>query len=183
MTVGIFEESAGIVQHVIGEIPLAPEPVRVFLSYAHEDRRHCVGLVDHLTPTADQGLISVWCDDNIIVGDPWHGQIGDALDAAEIFVLLLSAPALSSSYIRANELRPALRRARREPGSLDIMPVLLRACGVEHDPDIDVPQVLRRAEGPIIAGTGDDDAGLAFLAREIRQRALRRRGITEDDLW
>ncbi len=79
---------------------------RVFLSYSHADDRWRDRFLVH----AKSWDLDVWADPYIRVGDDWHREIGDALDAARIGVCLVSVDFLASDYIREYELKPIRER-------------------------------------------------------------------------
>ena len=179
---GIFEESTILVQQVLGDIPVEPEPVKVFLSYSGADGYERNVLLTHLKQTG-RNLLSVWSDSRLTVGEGWHGEISRELARAEIFVLLVSSHALSSSYIRSHEIRPALERHRRPDGRLKFFPALLKACNYSNDPDIGSYQVVHFEGSPIVSVGVDLHRAMAFLAAEICKEALRMRDMKMDDMW
>jgi internalin A len=98
--------------------------VRLFISYSHEDERHRDALESHLKVLKSAGLVDIWHDRRIDPGDDWKGQIGQALEEADIMVLLVSAGFLASDYCNDVELRRALER--RAAGDCTVVPVLVR---------------------------------------------------------
>ncbi len=111
----------------------AAAPAPIFISYAHRDnespdpaKRWLDRLTEHLKPLAAQGLVAVWSDQRIQIGDSWQQHITAALTNARVAILLVSPAFLASDYIRNNELPLLFRRARDE--GVTILPVILRPC-------------------------------------------------------
>src|SRR2546425_10101985 len=84
---------------------------RVFVSYSHKDQRWLDRLHVHLKPLERQGLVELWDDTRIAAGTIWRSEIKQAIDTAQVAVLLISADFLASDFIAADELPPLLRRA------------------------------------------------------------------------
>lgn len=117
-----------------------PEPniaKPVFISYAHKDnegtdpaKRWLDRLKEQLEPLVQQDNITVCSDQDIGLGEDWHGHIQAHLNGARAAVLLVSPAFLASKYIRSSEL-PVLLRHAKENG-VRIIPVILRPCLVEE---------------------------------------------------
>jgi ABC-type branched-subunit amino acid transport system substrate-binding protein len=99
-------------------------PVKVFISYAHEDEMLLNELKVHLRPLVRQGLIELCYDRDVSAGTEWEQEIGQYLDAAQIILLLVSPDFLNSEYCYGNELERALERHQR--GEVCVIPVVLR---------------------------------------------------------
>ena len=89
------------------------KPIRVFVSYSHADQRWLERLKVHLTPLHKQPEIDVWEDTRIKVGSKWRKEIQDAVNRANVAVLIISADFLASDFIRTNELPPLLKAAAK----------------------------------------------------------------------
>ncbi|MEI8347005.1 MAG: TIR domain-containing protein [Pseudomonadota bacterium] len=104
--------------------------VKVFISYAHEDKEYFKNIKKHLGPitgiTGTAGIIELWADDEIKPGEDWNKEILQNLGEADIILFLVSHHFLNSRYIRNNEL--AVGYERREGGSAVIIPILLTPC-------------------------------------------------------
>lgn len=84
----------------------------VFISYSHTDEQYLRRLLVHLRPLDRQGMINVWSDQRIEVGDPWREKIEEALEGARIAVLLISADFLASDFIVNDELPRCWQRLK-----------------------------------------------------------------------
>lgn len=76
----------------------------VFVSYSHKDSAHLERLRVHLKPLEKLGVVDVWDDTKIKVGNDWKKEIDAALHQAAIAVLIVSADFLASDFIVDNEL-------------------------------------------------------------------------------
>jgi internalin A len=110
----------------------APLPVRVFVSYAHDDERQLKRL-DAMLDVLEQlhGLTS-WVDKRLIAGEEWGAEIRRRLEEMDIFLFIASQTSLVRPYIRDPELSRA--RERREAGEIEIVAVKLEPCAVDEDP-------------------------------------------------
>jgi hypothetical protein len=73
-----------------------------------------------------EGRLDIWDDRRIAIGDDWLPEIEQAMNAAKVAVLLISADFLVSKFIRGVEV-PRLLQRRQDEG-LRIVPVLVRPC-------------------------------------------------------
>ena len=105
-------------------------PLKIFLSYAHEDEIHRETLGKHLRELAREGLVDIWHDRMITGGREWAGVIDAALKSADIVLLLISADFLDSDYCNDKELTEALRM--HDGGTARVVPVILRSSDWEH---------------------------------------------------
>jgi hypothetical protein len=109
-------------------------PYHVFISYTREDsppkRTFVDRLLLHLEPTRREGLVSIWMDRRIEIGERWHAEIAASLAAADCAVLMISERFLASSYVRKHELSLLLERNRVE--RLPLLPLVIDTCDVAH---------------------------------------------------
>jgi hypothetical protein len=89
-------------------------PVRIFVSYAHEDAAWRDVLFRRAVELPD-GVHPAWTDDRIVPGSDWDEAIGDSLRLATVAILLVSRHFLTSVYISRKEL-PALLQKRLSDG-------------------------------------------------------------------
>ena len=103
----------------------------------------------HLKPLEKLGLVDVWDDTKIKVGDHWKNEIEKALQRAGIAVLIISADFLASDFIVENELPPILERAQLE--GTKIVPVVLKPCRFSRDANLSKFQALNPPDRPVQA--------------------------------
>jgi tetratricopeptide (TPR) repeat protein len=101
-----------------------PEPISMFISYAHEDEPLRKELEKHLSLLQRQGLVSTWQDRQITAGTKWAQEIDEHLKSASIILLLISADFLASDYCSGVEMNRALER--HEADQARVIPILLR---------------------------------------------------------
>jgi tetratricopeptide (TPR) repeat protein len=104
-------------------------PLKVFLSFAHEDESHRETLDKHLSALVREGLIEIWHDRQITGGREWAGAIDQALKGSDIVLLLISADFLDSDYCNDVELTEAIRM--HDAKQARVVPVILRSCDWE----------------------------------------------------
>ena len=99
---------------------------KVFISYSHKDVAWKERLQSHLAVLEIQGLLSVWEDRQIALGDAWYPEIEQALNTADVAILLISADFLTSKFILEKEVPRLLERRERE--GIRVIPLVLKPC-------------------------------------------------------
>jgi len=98
----------------------------VFFSYSHKDEVLRDQLETHLAMLKRQGVISTWHDRRLVAGGNVDDGIAQALDQADIVLLLVSPDFLASDYCYGVEVALALER--HAAGEACVIPVILRPC-------------------------------------------------------
>ena len=106
-------------------------PIKVFISYAHEDIQAKERLAVQLVPMKREGLIEVWHDGKIQAGDEWDDEIKNNLEAAQLIILLLSPYFSASSYIFTDELPLVLEK--QSQGLVEVIPILISDMNLPQD--------------------------------------------------
>jgi internalin A len=110
----------------------APIPVRVFVSYAHEDERQLKRLDLMLDILEQQYGLAAWRDRRrLIAGEEWNEEIRQRLEDMDIFLFVASQTSLVRPYIRDQELQRA--KERRDAGEVEIVTVKLEPCASDED--------------------------------------------------
>jgi len=109
----------------------APVPVRVFVSYAHDDERQLKRLDAILDVLEQQHGLASWRDLRLITGDEWDEEIRRRLEEMDIFLFIASQASLVRPYIKDPELRRA--RERHKAGEVEIASVKLEPCACDDD--------------------------------------------------
>ena len=119
----------------------------VFISYSHTDAEYLKRLRVHLAPYEREHKVDVWDDTRITPGARWKEEIEQAMNAAKVAILLVSADFMASEFIAKDELPPLLEAAEQE-GTL-IVPVILSPCAF-HRSKITRYQALNKPSEPLI---------------------------------
>jgi TIR domain len=102
------------------------EPIKVFVSYSHQDDELRKELGKHLSGLERRELIKLWLDRDIEAGLEWANEIDQNLEQAAIILLLVSADFIASEYCHSIEMTRAV--ARHEAGTAKVIPVIIGAC-------------------------------------------------------
>ncbi len=97
------------------------EPLKVFISYSHEDTNSKNKLRQCLAVMENKGLITIWHDNEILPGDKWYEDISKNLPDSDILLYLVSASSLASKNCN-KELAEALS------GEIRVIPIILEDC-------------------------------------------------------
>lgn len=103
----------------------------IFISYSHKDEYWKNKLENHLSPLKNQELIKTWNDKQIESG-LWDLQIQQAIEKADIYLLLITPNFLASSYIANKEIITAYKRFKQ--GQAKIFPIICDACAWQLQP-------------------------------------------------
>jgi hypothetical protein len=143
-----------------------PERTKVFISYSHRDAWALERLRVHLRPLERDGVLESWDDTRISTGRRWREEIREALAAAKVAVLLVSADFLASDFIADEEL-PRLLEAGEKEGLL-VMPVVLKPSRFRRTPRISQFQAVNSADSPLVGmSETEQDAVWDKLTQEI----------------
>jgi hypothetical protein len=96
-----------------------------FISYAHDDHEAFNEMRVHLRAVERAFDIDFWADKRIVPGDYWTTVIADAIEAAQVHILLCSPAFICADYIFDHEL-PAIN-AKCAKGDL-VLPVVIDRC-------------------------------------------------------
>ena len=102
-----------------------PHPKEIFLSYSSVDWK----FANEIAKLLRRHGVPVWHSHrNIMGGQPWHDEIGDALRRCDWFVILLSPNSVKSIWVK-RELTFALRKPHYNDR---IVPVVVDLCDHEQ---------------------------------------------------
>jgi hypothetical protein len=113
-------------------IPGAPDDVvRVFVSYAREDRRwldrdYRYSLIPFLMDSLRRHNVAFWFDKELKPGDEFRRYIESQIDQSQIALLIVSQSFLNSEFIENREMPRIAERARL--GKMIVVPVLVEPC-------------------------------------------------------
>ena len=144
----------------------------VFISYAHKDEDWKDRVVTHLRVLQMQDMLDVWDDRRIEAGDEWRAEIENAINAAGIAVLLISANFLTSKFILDMEV-PRLLERRAKQG-VRVIPLIVKPCAWQQVKWLSPIQARPKDGRPLSAGNDYQiDSDLAALANEIAAIVVR----------
>ena len=136
--------------------------MKVFVSHSHADAELAAQVSRALR---DEGL-EVWDSDlDLLPGDNWAAEVARALEESEAMVVLMTADALSSPWVR-REMEYALGAKRY---SNRLIPVAIGDR--ERIPAHDVPWIVRRLPWVELEDRGQVPAGVERIADAIRSHA------------
>jgi internalin A len=151
-----------------------PIPVRVFVSYAHEDERQLKRLDSILDVLEQQHGLASWRDKRLIAGDEWDEEIRQRLEDMDIFLFIASQTSLVRPYIKDPELLRA--KVRQKLGEVQIVAVKLEPCACDDDPFLGklqrlAPKFKSIAEAPKLSFAWEEvRKGLLPVIQRVREK-------------
>lgn len=140
-------------------------PVRIFVSYAHEDEAWRNALFGQSFSVPD-GIRCAWTDDHIQPGAAWDDAIAEQLEAATVAILLVSKYFLGSVYIGRKEL-PLLLKRRMSDG-LKVLWIPIGNQEPVTQGDLAAIQALCSPKKPLAARPNGEPSAVEKAVREIR---------------
>ena len=101
------------------------EPLKVFITYSHNDQQQNTELKTCLAVMESEGKIKLGDDNEILPGDEWYKAISTNLAASDILLYLVSATSLASKNCN-KELAEALNF------NIRVIPIILEDCDWQH---------------------------------------------------
>lgn len=139
--------------------------ISVFVSYSHKDEELQNQLQIHLTMLKREGVIDVWHDRRVVPGDEIDPTIGEALEDAQVVLLLVSPDFLASDYCYDKEMQRAMER--HEAGEARVLPVILRPCDWQGAPFGKL--LATPKDGKPVAKWANVDEAFLDVSRDIRR--------------
>ncbi len=176
---GVTKESLDrLICGITGQKPkLVNDPVKIFICYAHEDERFREVLDKCFTSLKRDGVVDVWHDRRIELGEDWEAAIKEALNQCKLGVLLISNDFLDSNFIHLTEL-PELLKRRGE--GLKLIPILVRPSTFKTNPILNKLQVIPDPTRTVIEypeNTGERDRVWLDIFEKIRQQVEKMRNL------
>ena len=100
--------------------------MRAFISYSHHDKAALDRLHVHLKNLTRGGHIETWYDRDILAGSDLNAEIERELEAADLFLLLVSPDFIASDYCVEREMKRALER--HAAGKARVVPIIVEEC-------------------------------------------------------
>ena len=132
-------------------------PMRLFISYSHEDESLIEEFRCHIAPLLNKGLISDWYDGKIKLGEVLSDEIENNMQNSDIICLFISARFLGSN--ECNKEKEKALKLRQEK-NINVIPIILFPCAWKDDPSISGLKASPKDGKPIIKFSLRDDAWL-----------------------
>ena len=148
---------------------------KVFVSYSHKDSDKKESLLTHLRVLETAGTLSrieLWEDTMIGLGEAWRKEIEDALERADIAVLLVTEHFLTSDFILHEEVRLLLERHKKSR-DLYIVPLIASPCDWQAHRWLADLQVFHNGRPIWEDGVNHVATDLAEVAGKVRDHVLR----------
>ncbi len=147
------------------EISVTKPVVKIFWSYAHENKKTRDALERHLGALKHLGQIAMWHDQKILPGTSWEEEIQKRLKSSDLVLPLISDHFLNSHYCWDVEMRFAFEQWKE--GKIAIVPVLVNSVDYQGTLISDF-QVLP-TEGKAINCWSDPEKAYTDIAVGIRK--------------
>jgi tetratricopeptide (TPR) repeat protein len=142
--------------------------MRIFISYSHRDKSLCDDFRLHMKALSRVHPVEAWHDGEILAGNEWREEIKDAIYAAQVVVLLVSAGFMASDYVWDKELPHILARHKR--GECVVIPVIVKTVDGWQESSFKGLQALPAAGKPVNTFT-DQDAAWAEVVAGLKRKA------------
>lgn len=107
-------------------MPDSHSKLNIFIAFSPEDQAFKSELEEHLNILKRNGKIDLWHNQRVMAGENLNEAQAEALQKAQIILLLISSDFLSSDDAYENEVLKALERHKL--GEARVVPVILRDC-------------------------------------------------------
>lgn len=175
------ESLAAEIQRTSAELEAAlseRQPVRLFISYSHDDHDLALRLTQHLSSLSHQGL-ATWTDRRIPAGADWEDEISEAIETTDIALALISPSFIGSQYCISTEWQ--LLNERRKDGKVVLVPIIIRPCNWTYL--VGDLQALPVGAHPVSRWEDIDEAFVSVLdsiLELVNQLKVRRRQTAQD---
>src|SRR6185312_10941057 len=135
----------------------------VFLSYSHLDKQKSESLLGHLRHVLYQQQIEAWHDEALVTGK-WEEDVNEAINQANVAVLLITPNYLRSHFVRHNEVQKLLHR---QAEGLSLVPVITEDCNWTSIPWLQNPVILHQSHDLALPSRSADEYTFYSMAEEI----------------
>jgi hypothetical protein len=138
---------------------------KLFISYSQRDSDWMDRLKLHLAQLERRGIVHIWSDTQVRIGDRWELEIESALAESRAAVLLITPAFLASEYIWGKELPHILEHAS---AGMRVFPLIARPCAWRIASELAQLQARPRNGRALSLGSEPAiDSDLADLAYEL----------------
>lgn len=108
-------------------------PLKVFISYSHNDENHINNFNKHISPMITKNLINIWYDRKTFAGENFNNTIEINLENADVVCLLVSANFLASSAcMKEKDTAFSLKKKK----GISVITIILSTCAWQEDEDL-----------------------------------------------
>ena len=164
---------------LMAPVKATPPPLKLFLSYSHQDERQVEELRKDLKLMERNGLIRPWYDREIKAGEKWEARIHQELNEADAIVCQISRDFLNSDFCVLTELKTAIER--QKAGEATLIAYVLTECGWKEVPELRQFQVLPKDAKPLARWRNKDEywravaEGIQSALKELQKKLPERR--------
>jgi TIR domain len=105
---------------------------KVFIAYSNLDTKYLHDLEQQLTLLSRKGHLEWWSEHQLTPGEETENSIADALQNADLILLLISIHFLANDFCWSQQLKKAI--ARHDSGQAVVIPIFVRPCVWEGTP-------------------------------------------------
>jgi len=131
--------------------------MKVFISYAHEDKELAWKISDALKKYG----LEVWDEREIMPGENWAAKVSHALQSSSALIVLITPKALESKWV-PREIEYALGKTAFKNR---LVTVLVGPPG--KMPQGKIPWILRHLQCVELPGTDDGEEGIGQIAKSL----------------
>lgn len=145
-----------------------PSKEKIFISYSHKDKYPWLERLQvHFKPLEREGIIQIWDDMLIELGENWYNEIKGALASAKVGIFLVSADFLASHYFLDEKLPDLLNIAKSR--GIILIPVIVNHCRFMKSLLAEL-QALNDPKIPLVTLTeGEQNAVFVKLANTVER--------------
>ncbi len=143
----------------------------IFISYSRKDTAWLERLQPYLKASLRQCRYSLWDDRGIETGTAWFEEIGKAIAAAQVAVLLVSVDFLASDFIEKHEVKPLLERA--ECGELTVYLIPVRIADWDDQPFAKFQAACDPAKPLAGMSEHEQEVALTAIAKRLKAHLLK----------
>lgn len=140
--------------------------MRAFISYSHHDKAALERLHVHLKNLIRDGHIETWYDRDILAGSELDAEIEREMEAADLFLLMVSPDFIASDYCVEREMKRALER--HAGGNARVVPIIVEECDWKA---MDMLRQLKAvpADGKAISEWANPNTAYLNVVQELRR--------------
>lgn len=140
--------------------------MRAFVSYSHKDIEAHARLIVHLSNLTRDRLLEAWYDREILAGDVLDNEIDQELEAADLFLLMVSPDFIASNYCVEREMQRALER--HDAGEARVVPIIVEPCDWAAMPQLRRLKAVP-TDGTPISDWANENTAYLNVVQEIRR--------------